>query len=163
MELLGEEGLRDVPDALVGSVVQVDKERFPVCRQRGRVHGISVVLGRNVTPVRAYAAHGLVVAAVTVRQLESLRAGRQGHELAPEANAEDRPVSLQRLTEMGDGLGTHRRVAGAVGQEQAVIVHAREIVIPRYAHHLDAPGNQTPQDIVLDPQSTSTTRFGPFP
>ena len=149
MELRGEEGLRNVPDALVGSVVQVDKERFPVRRQRRRIHGISVVLGGNVAAVRAHAAHGLVVAAMAVRQLERLRARRQGHELASEAHAENRTVALERLPQMGDGFRTHGRVAGPVGQEQAVIVHPRETRHRRI--------------LCLTPQSTRTTRFEPFP
>ena len=150
MELGGEEGLRQMPDALVGSVVQVFEKRLPTRRQRGRVHGITVILGSDEAKVRPYAAHRLVMAPVSIGKLEGLRSRRQGHQLASEADAEDRAVSLQRLPDMVDGFRADGRIAGTVGQEQPVVVHLREIVVPRHPHDLDVPGNQAAEDVVLD-------------
>ena len=51
---------------------------------------------------------------------------------------------------MVDGFRADGRIAGTVGQEQTVVVHFGEIVVPRHPHDLDVPGNQAAEDVVLD-------------
>ena len=41
-------------------------------------------------------------------------------------------------------------VAGTVGQEQAIVGHVGEVVVPRHTHHLDATAQQAADDVLLD-------------
>lgn len=81
VELGGEEGLGFVLDALAGAVVEVLEEHGPLGGQRVGIDGEAVVLAGDVAALRTAEAHGLVVAAVAVLQLEGVAARGQAHEL----------------------------------------------------------------------------------
>ena len=73
-----------------------------------------MVLAGDVAVLGAGELHGLVVAAVAVFQLEGVAARRQAHELAAQADAENRLVLLQGFLQVLDGGFAHFGVAGAV-------------------------------------------------
>ena len=57
-----------MPDALVGTVVHIDEQRFPVGPQCIIIYCITVVLAGNETTFRSHHAHRLVMTAMTVFQ-----------------------------------------------------------------------------------------------
>ena len=85
MELYGEEAAALVPQALVGAVVHIDEEGLPVSTEGVSVHSITVVLGGDVAAFGAYEADGLVVAAVTVFELEGRSTSGLGQQLVAHA------------------------------------------------------------------------------
>ena len=95
MELCGEPRVPLVPDALVGAIVHIDEERFPVCRQRAVVHRIAVVLRGDEAALRTHHPYRLVMAAVTVLQLIDLRPACLAQQLVSHADAEDRQFLIR--------------------------------------------------------------------
>ena len=151
MELYREETAALVPQALVGAVVHVDEEGLPVSAESIPVHRIAVVLGGDVATVSAYEAHGLVVAAVAVFELEGRCASGLGQQLVAHADAENGLLGGHGGLNVTDGLAAVLGVAGAVGDEQAVVVHGIEIIVPGYADDLDVAGaEEAAEDVVLD-------------
>ncbi|RUS29418.1 LOW QUALITY PROTEIN: hypothetical protein BC938DRAFT_480691 [Jimgerdemannia flammicorona] len=121
MELHGEEGQDLVDDALVRTVIGVDKE-FLVVLGKGRdVDGISVVLRGNVASAGEHICARDVVTAVTVLHLLGLGAGGEGQELVAQTNTKDRfRGGLEHGAETSDGGLDHGRVAWPVGDKDAV-------------------------------------------
>src|SRR5215470_1274878 len=75
MELHTIERFIAVVNPFIGSVVRIHKPFLPVRRQRRRIDGIAMILGRNVTTRRTGSNTGLVLSAVPESQFESVRAG----------------------------------------------------------------------------------------
>ena len=57
-----------MPDTLVGTIIHIDEQRFPIGSQCIIIYRITVVLTGNETTFRSYHAHRLVMAAMTVFQ-----------------------------------------------------------------------------------------------
>jgi len=71
----------------------------------------------------------VVGAAVALEHLGRLPANREREELVAEANAEQRQLRLQQLTDDGDGIFAGRGgVAGAVGEEDAVGLECHHLI-----------------------------------
>ena len=90
-----------MPDTLVGTVIHIDEQRFPIGSQCIIIYRITVVLTGNETTFRSYHAHRLVMAAMTVFQFIDGSASCFGKQLIPHTNAEDRLVAqAHRLADM---------------------------------------------------------------
>ena len=150
VELRREERLAGVADTFVGAVVHVDEVRLPALRQASVVHREAVVLRSDEALVRARLAHRLVVGAVAVFQLVGGGAGGDAQQLVAHADAADGFISLQGLADVLHRDLAERRVARAVGDEEAVPVELVEVVVPRDADQLHAALHQAAQDLVLD-------------
>ena len=121
VELYGEKRLRPVPDAFARPVVEVHEVRLPALVERRRIDGEAVVLGRDDGPVRAHHQRRLVVAPMTVLELEGRRSGRDRQQLVAQTDAEDRLAQRDRLADVGDRRPALLRVAGAVRQHHPVV------------------------------------------
>lgn len=89
MELSGEEGLVGAHDTLIASVRSIGKVRLPVVRKRSRIHRKTVVLWRDVRAVRDLVDHGLVLTAISERQLVGLASGSEGEKLVTQTDTEN--------------------------------------------------------------------------
>ena len=120
--------------------------------QRVDVHGIAVVLARDLDPSRLQIFHGVVPAAVAEFHLHGLGAIGQRYELVPHADAENRQFAAQ-LPDQPD----HRRhilgVAWAVRQHDAVGMEGHDLLDRRvvgHDGHIAAHAVKLANDIVLD-------------
>src|SRR5437870_5541999 len=89
MELHAQEWPLAVPYAFVRAVVEILEPRRPARGQRPLVHGMTVVLGRDVAARRAHHGARLVLAAVSELELVGVGAGSERQDLVTEADAED--------------------------------------------------------------------------
>lgn len=151
VELCGEPRISLMPDALIGAIVHIDEQRFPVFRQRVVVYGVTMILGGDETTLSTHHAHRLVMAAVSIFQFVYLGAPRLGKQLVPHTYAEDRQfLVLHRLADIPYGSIAGIRVAGTVGDEQTVELQPVIIVVPGNTDHFDTTPQQTTDDVVLD-------------
>ena len=74
MELSRKPRIGLVTDTLVGAVVHVNKQRFPIGRKGAGIYSITMILACNVALRCAYLLYGLVMAAMTVFQFICLGA-----------------------------------------------------------------------------------------
>src|SRR5712692_10890657 len=105
-------------DTLVAAVVGVDKPGHKIGRQRS--HGEAMILRGDVAAFSTMQNAGLVLAAMPKFQFVGIAASRQGQQLVPQADAEDRDAPLHRGP---DGLYSplrHLRVAGAIRNHYAI-------------------------------------------
>ena len=98
--------------------LQRSVEERPVCRlQAGRkrvlVNREAVVLARDHYPAGLKVLDRVVRAVMAELHLDGLRAGGEGQELVPEADAEYRHLLLKDLPDGLDGVGAGLRIAGA--------------------------------------------------
>ncbi|OOL28542.1 hypothetical protein GQ85_31725, partial [Rhodococcus rhodochrous] len=162
VELHGEGGPVEQAQALDDLVVQGPVGDLDAAEARlrrldrlaeGGVHGEAVVLGGDGHAARGLDQHRLVRAAVAELQLVGVEAERAAEDLVAEADAEERQAGVEDLAQQLH-LGVCRgRVAGAVGQEDAVRVHGADAgqVRGRGQHvHADAAGGQVPRRGGLD-------------
>ena len=152
MVLHAENGKRLVGNAFHGIVIQVHQRDLHVVRHGIRVHGESVVLGRNADFARAEVFHRVVGPAVAELELEGLRPQRVGNDLVPQADAEHGDLSDQ-----GPYLPVDVRqrggVPGPVGKKDAVRFHGEHFLrrgVGRNYGHAEAVFPQLAQDVVLD-------------
>ena len=120
--------------------------------QRTDVHGIAVVLARDLDLARLQPLDGVVAAAVAELHLEGPRAVGQRHHLVAHADAEDGQAALQRPHLLDDGLHVDR-VAGAVGEEDAVGPEGQNLLhrsIVGHHRHVAPLGVEAADDVVLD-------------
>src|SRR2546425_3711053 len=94
MELHAQERALAVPYAFVRAVVEILEPRRPAGGQRPLVHGIAMVLGRDVAARRAHHGARLVLAAVSELELVGVGAGSERQDLVTEADAEDGALLL---------------------------------------------------------------------
>ena len=135
----------------VGTIIHIYEQFFPVIRQCGSVHRISVILARDVALVCTHKPHGLIVTAVAVFQFVDSGAGGLGEELIAHTDTHD-GANLRGREKLADVIyrhGTGLGIAWAVSQEQAVKVHLVEIIIPGDTDYLNASAYQAAQDIVF--------------
>ncbi len=130
MELGREERLALVAKSLIGAIVQIYEQGFPVGRHRVVVNCKSMVLRCYEALVRTRHDYRLVMPTMTIFKLENLRSGRTSHKLISHTDAADWLVFLHCLTKMPDSRLRKLRRAGAVAYEKAVIVERVEIKIP---------------------------------
>ena len=152
MELGREPWVGLVTDSLVGAVVHVYEEWFPVGWQCIGIHSIAVVLGGDEALGAAHALNGLVVTAVAVLQLIGLGACGTGQQLVAQADTHQglHLLVAEELAYMLDRLAALLGVAGTIGQEEAVELQLVEVVIPGHADNLYASVQQAADDIGLD-------------
>ena len=86
--LHAEYGKRPVGDAFHGIVIQIDQRYFHVVRHGVRIHGKTVVLGRNADFTRFQIFDRMVRSTVPELQLEGFRSQRVGNNLVAQADAE---------------------------------------------------------------------------
>src|SRR5579864_6455069 len=84
-----------MPEALVGSVVEIDQRLFENVRKRGGVDGVSMIVrgydDRSVLQIL----DRLIAAAMSIRQFERFRAASQRQELVSQANSVHRALAEQ--------------------------------------------------------------------
>src|SRR5258708_904820 len=73
-------------------------------------------------------AHGMVAAAMAVRELHGFAPKGEAEELVAEADAEDRHAAVGQVAQRRDRVAHGRRIAGAVREEHAV---RRQLPHPR--------------------------------
>ena len=123
MVLHGEERQLLVREALDGPVVEVDVRELGAAAERVDVDGEAVVLRGDLDLAGGQIHDRLVAAVVAELELVGAAAEREPEDLVPEADAEDRHLAEQRARRsrrVRHGGG----IAGAVGQEDAVGLHA---------------------------------------
>ena len=137
--------------AFVGAVVHIHEEWLPFGRKTLVIDGVTVVLGGDVAFLSPYQAHRLVVAAVSIAELVYLRPGGFPQQLVAHAYSEYRLLRVfHGLAYMLYRLGTEVRVAGAVGEEEAVEVEAVEVVVPGHAGDFHSPAHKAAYYVMLD-------------
>src|SRR4029079_14819088 len=120
VELRGEDRQGPVAESLEGSVVQVAERRGDVRGQRARVDREPVILRRERDVSGADVLDRVVRAAMAELQLERARAEREAEELVPQADAEDGLARPDERFDRPDRALERGRIAGAVGEEDAV-------------------------------------------
>lgn len=153
MELGAEDGAGVVDEALVGLVVEVGEVLAPLGGEGGGVDGVAVVLRGDVALAGGEVEGGDVVRAVAVLELDGLCAGGERDELVAHADAHDGDLGgLEELAQVVDGLGAVGRVAGSVGDEDAVEVVGDLLdgVVVREAGDAGAAGDEAAEDVLLD-------------
>eukprot|EP00760_Papus_ankaliazontas_P002038 PhM_4_TR10802/c0_g2_i1/m.9394 len=131
VELDRDKWLRLVAETFVAGVVAVREVDGPVLRQCLRVDGVAVVLCRDHHTVRDVALARLVLSAVAVLELVRLRTTREAHHEVAHANAENGLLLLLRPMHGLNRLGAGHRVAGAVADEQTVVLLLRNVPVVR--------------------------------
>ncbi len=79
--------------------------------------------------------HRVVCAVVAELHLDGSRAAREPEQLMAEADAENRNVGIQEFADCGDRVVARLRVAGTVGQEDAVGIERERIRGARLRRH----------------------------
>ena len=131
MELDGEAVLAWIVHALVAAVIGVDEGFGADALQGGGDDGVAVVLAGDMGAAGFQAPDWLVAAAVTVAELYCIPAQGEGRELMAQADAENGDAAAaaaeaENLPDLRDGEGVIFRVAGAVGEHDAVRVHGED-------------------------------------
>ena len=140
-----------VADALDRVIVQVGVRHFQVVWQRVAINRESVVLGRDFDLAGLVVHDRLVGTAVPELELVRLGATRQRQELVAEADAKDRLFAKQSADGFL-GVSDRFRIAGAVGEEDAVRIQGQNFVSGcRAGQDRDAAAHieQVPGDVVL--------------
>ena len=150
MELAREPGINLMAYAFVAAVVHIHEQLLPVGTQRLCIHGVAMVLARNIAPVGANHAYGLVMRAVTVLQLVYLRSASLCQQLVTHADTAYRLGGHAHLPAHNvHGILAHVGVAGTVGKEKTVEVHGRIVMVPWNTDYLHAPVYKATDDVVL--------------
>ena len=161
-EALGAHHRRDVaagPEAQVGRAGGLPRGHDIVATgelghelaDAAELESIVVVLRGDLDHAREQVHDGLVAAVVAIGQL--LDGGARGlrDHLVTQADAEDGHLADELGGRLG-GLGQLARVAGAVGEEDALGVHGQDLVgrgVPGHHAHVEAHTNEAAQDAAL--------------
>ena len=120
----GEKRKLAMPNSLDGSIVQVDVRHLERWRAGDAAtlakHSEAMVLRGDEDLVIAQVANRMVSTAMTVWQLCSSPAVREPHQLMAEADAERRERGIRQLADRSQCVAHRRRIARAVGKEEAV-------------------------------------------
>ena len=138
---------------LDGAVVEVHVAHLGLGGKRVGVHGVPVVLRRDVDAPGLVIAHGMVAATVPELQLVGGAAQGVGDHLMPEADAHDGPPPQQGLR-AGDHVVEGGRVAWAGRQQDAVRVGGEDLLGGGRGGDggdVAAARPEQAQDVVLDP------------
>ena len=133
-------------------VVEVDVRNFDFRRERIGVDGEAVVLRSDGNLSGAEVFDRLVATAMTELQLEGGSAVGVGEKLVTEADAEDR-FFADELAEFAVDIAERGRIAGAVGEEDAVGIFGEDFGGAGCGvHHLDFEARlaQAAQDVEFD-------------
>src|SRR5262245_60109515 len=120
MILHREDRLGRVTKAFYRAVVEIQMRDANVGGQGTRIDGIAMMLRRDFHLPGTHLLYRMVRATVTELQLERLAADCEAEDLMPQADAEHRPVGIDELTDVVDGIRERRRVAGPVAEENTV-------------------------------------------
>ena len=93
VELSGKERFGFVADTLVGSIIHIHKQRFPISAKSFVVYSKAMVLRRDEATVGAHLTHRLIMAAVAILQLVGLCASRLRQQLVAHADSANRLVA----------------------------------------------------------------------
>ncbi len=97
----------------------------------------------------------MIGAMMAERHLGHLSAKRQGQELMPQADAEERQLPLEQGLDHGNGVRRHgHRIAGTVGQQNTVGIVRQNVPRGGFCRHdgdVDIPANEVVDDVSLDP------------
>ena len=113
-----------MPNSLDGSIVQVDVRHLERWRAGDAAtlakHREAMVLRGDEDLVIAQVANRVVSTAMTIRQFCGSAAVGEPYQLVPEADAERREPGIRQLADRSQCVAHRRRIAGAVGKEEAV-------------------------------------------
>ncbi|MEY3457592.1 MAG: hypothetical protein RL215_749 [Planctomycetota bacterium] len=112
-------------DTFNGLVVEVDMSDFDIVREAGDIHGEAMILRSNFDAAGAFIEHGLICAAVSEAEFVGSAAEGESQQLESEADAEDR-FFADEVADGIDGVGEWFRIAGSVGEEDAVGVECED-------------------------------------
>ena len=137
-------------NALVGAVVHVGEERFPVVAQCGIIDSESMILACDEAAVGASHAYGLIVASVSILEFVGLCSTGLGKELVAHTYTEDRLVAQSHgSAQVVDSCSALVGVTWAVADEDAIVVQGGEVVVPRHTHYLHSTALEAAYDIAL--------------
>src|SRR6266852_6761224 len=124
MVLDGENRVFPVPNTFDRSVVEVkvrDIKRLRAGhRRRLPADRKAVVLGRDKYLPRCEITYWMIAAAMAIGQFDCLSAQRETHQLMAEADPKDRYCPVGQIANGFDCVSHGGRIAGTVGQEDAV-------------------------------------------
>lgn len=146
---------RPVPvgDALQAAVEQRHMGWAQVFGQAFAIDGEAVVLARDQHRAVIEIAHRMIGAMVAVGHLHAAGAAGEAEQLVAKANAEQGNAGVDKRAGGFDGVGAGFRVAGAIGEEDAVGRHRQHLPRRRgggnHGHSAAARGKQA-QDVALD-------------
>ena len=142
-----------VLDALAGAVVGV--HLCHLAHLGGQLvahHSVAVVLAGDEGAAGLKVGHRLVGTAVAVLQLHGLGTGCQRGQLVAQTDAEGGDVQLKDVLEVLDDLHGFRRVAGTIGQHDAVRSKGLDFLCRckgRHDRHLAAALDKAAHDVAL--------------
>jgi len=142
-----------VVHALQGTVEQGAVGGAQFRREAVLVHGEAVVLAADHDPARVQILDRVVGPVVTEFHLHRARASGQAEELVPEADPEQGHARRQQFADGVYGVVAGVRIAGAVGQEDAVGLFGQDLPGRRLRRHHGQAATQIgedAQDIALD-------------
>ena len=158
-DVVVEVDVADHDPAVAAAVVRRDGLAVERCVDRE-----AVVVGRDLDLARGAVHDRLVHAAVAVAQLVGAVAERAAEELVAVADAEERDLAVEHLAQQLDLVRRRRRVARAVGEEDAV--RLRWPGRPRWSRSTAARARARPRSasrcgvMALMPRSTRDVRPG---
>src|SRR5574344_73639 len=87
---------------------------------------------------------------MSIFQFECLGPSSPCQKLVAHTDTEYRFASVHCLAQMFLGDSAEFRIAGTIGNEESVVVHISEIIIPRDSDNCNVSLNEAAQDIVFD-------------
>ena len=154
MVLDGENGLRRVPEARHGPIVEVDVGDLAIqSLQRGPIDAKTVILARNLDLTSLHVADWLVRSTVPEGQFPGRSPEGQRQQLMPQADSEGRHLSghlPQRLDQRLD----RRRITRSIGHEQSLWVVRPDLIgsnIPRHGDDLAPLVDEMSEDVAFRP------------
>ena len=139
-------------DSLQAAVEQGFVGHPQVVRHVGLVHRETVVLAGDQHRAVVQVLYRVVGAVVAELHFHGAGATGQSQQLVSQADAEHRDIGFQYLPDSLDGVIAGLRVAGAIGQEDAVGIQRQHLCgrgLGGYHGEPATPVNQHPQDIAL--------------
>ena len=121
MKLHGQDVPALIEKSFIGTVIQVPEGGNCDFLRNGRlVHGIPVVLGRDIDPARPEILHRMVRSPVPEFQLVGAAAHCERHELMAETDCKNRKPGKRQLSDLPDHIRIIRRIARTVRDHDPV-------------------------------------------
>ena len=121
MKLHGQDVPALIEKSFVGTVIQVPEGGNRDILRNGRlVHGIPVVLRRDIDPARPEILHRMIRSSMPEFQLVGAAAHRERHELVTETDRKNRNPGKRQLSDLPDHIRIIRRIARTVRDHDPV-------------------------------------------
>src|SRR2546423_1573783 len=140
-------------DALQAAVEKGDMRYADVLRERRGVDGEAVILAGDQHLTGFLVEHGMVGAVMAELHLHRPRARCQAEELMTQADAERRRAGFDDLAYRGYRVVARLRIAGTIGEKDAVGFHREDVAGGRLRRDDGQPATalrKHPKDVVLD-------------